>query len=554
MKNKRNGKHEKRIKKLAVACTLCAVILTVSTYAWFIGMRTVNVSGFDVNIATTESLYLSLNGEDWDYTVNINEENIVDAGYDGNTNKWSDLIPMSSVGKINDDSSRLTMFEKGSFTASPGGYRIMASKVENSGPEEANGYVAFDLFIKNLSGNKYYSFLADPKQNEEAIYLTPESQVIVSDAGVDAEKTGIENSVRIAFAQIGRVIATTGADADAVDYDDQIDEITGISCAGGGNVTSICTRDATIWEPNDTKHVQNAINWYEEACSTRKASPDGDTIEDDASYNVGTPCGTIEDGEFYPTYAVSGVIDETDQVDTYDGAEYNGYTASVSPTAADGKLVGVDTFRDSEKNLKGTKRPEFMYLAPNSITKVRVYIYLEGQDVDNYDFASLGRQITINFGFTKERFDGEDIDYEGPELPEEVQSVRETSYTQIGTVGNILPATVTYQDGKFSVPRAVNEFTFTDNNKSYRAIYNTRTGQTEPYYSYYEIASYNASNDVTSITPTGTGTVTYDANAHEFRIPLTDGTHGVTGFTFNDGSQNMTASYQTNKWSFVEKP
>ena len=548
MKNKRNGKHEKRIKKLAVACTLCAVILTVSTYAWFIGMRTVNVSGFDVNIATTESLYLSLNGEDWDYTVNINEENITTAGYDGNTNKWSDLIPMSSVGKINAASSRLTMFEKGSFTASHGGYRIMASEVQNSGPEEANGYVAFDLFIKNLSGNKYYSFLADPKQNEEAIYLTPESQVIVSDAGVDAEKTGIENSVRIAFAQIGRVIATTGANADADDYTAQIAKITGISCAGGGDVTSICSRDATIWEPNDTKHVDDAINWYSTACKKRT----GADITDEATF--GAACDPIVDGQFYPTYAVSGEIDETDQVDTYDGAEYNWWTNSISPNAPDGKLVGVDTFTDSEKIKKGTKRPEFMYLAPNSITKVRVYIYLEGQDVDNYDFASLGRQITINFGFTKERFDGEDVDYEGPELPEEVQSVRETSYTQIGTVGNILPATVTYQDGKFSVPRTVNEFTFTDSNKSYRAIYNTRTGEAEPYYSYYEIASYNASNDVTSITPTGTGTVTYDANAHEFRIPLTDGTHGVTGFTFNDGSQNMTASYQTDAWSFVETP
>ncbi len=548
MKNKRNGKHEKRIKKLAVACTLCAVILTVSTYAWFIGMRTVNVSGFDVNIATTESLYLSLNGEDWDYTVNINEENIVDAGYDGNTNKWSDLIPMSSVGKINAASSRLTMFEKGSFTASHGGYRIMASEVKNSGDEEADGYVAFDLFIKNLSGNKYYSFLADPKQNEEAIYLTPESQVIVSDAGVDAKKTGIENSVRIAFAQIGRVVATTGADAEADTYEEELALIRGISCDGGDGVTSICSRDATIWEPNDTKHVDNAINWYSTACKTRT----GADITDEASF--GAACKTIVDGQFYKTYAVSGEIDEKDQVDTYDGNEYNGWTNSISPTAADGKLVGVDTFRDTDKNLKGTERPEFMYLAPNSITKVRVYIYLEGQDVDNYDFASLGRQITINFGFTKERFDGEDVDYEGPELPEEVQSVRETSYTQIGTVGNILPATVTYQDGKFSVPRTVNEFTFTDSNKSYRAIYNTRTGEAEPYYSYYEIASYNASNDVTSITPTGTGTVTYDANAHEFRIPLTDGTHKVTGFTFNDGSQNMTASYQTNKWSFVETP
>ena len=62
----------------------------------------------------------------------------------------------------------------------------------------------------------------------------------------------------------------------------------------------------------------------------------------------------------------------------------------------------------------GVNRPEFMSLAPNSITKVRVYVYLEGQDVDNYDFASLGKQIKVSFGFTKERFFDTDINYDGP--------------------------------------------------------------------------------------------------------------------------------------------
>ena len=66
------------------------------------------------------------------------------------------------------------------------------------------------------------------------------------------------------------------------------------------------------------------------------------------------------------------------------------------------------------KNLTSTSRPTFMKLAPNSITKVRVYIWIEGQDVDNYDFASLGRKISINFGFTKERYTETDIDYSGP--------------------------------------------------------------------------------------------------------------------------------------------
>ena len=47
------------------------------------------------------------------------------------------------------------MYEKGSFTATPGGYRIMASEVPNKDANEAEGYVAFDLFIKNLSCNEY---------------------------------------------------------------------------------------------------------------------------------------------------------------------------------------------------------------------------------------------------------------------------------------------------------------------------------------------------------------------------------------------------------------
>ena len=69
------------------------------------------------------------------------------------------------------------------------------------------------------------------------------------------------------------------------------------------------------------------------------------------------------------------------------------------------------------KEIKGANRPTFMTLAPNSITKVRVYVYIEGQDIDNYDFASLGKKISINFGFTKERYNSEDVNYQGPAIP-----------------------------------------------------------------------------------------------------------------------------------------
>ena len=94
-------------------------------------------------------------------------------------------------------------------------------------------------------------------------------------------------------------------------------------------------------------------------------------------------------------------------------------------------------FTDTMKNLESTERPTFITLAPNSITKVRVYIYLEGQDVDNYDFASLGKKISVAFGFTKERFFDEDVPYSDQgtaTLPDDV--IKDKHYTEITTAGD----------------------------------------------------------------------------------------------------------------------
>ena len=407
----RNKRHVQRVKKLIVGCSLCAIILTVSTYAWFIGMKTVNVSSFDVTIAAIDSLSLSLDGEHWSETVEISKDTYNTNSYEGNTNSWGGdgLIPMSSVGDIDIASSRMILFEKGSLTTTYGGYRLMASQVTNtvSGNAEQKGYVVFDLFVKNLSGAEYYKDLN--KLNEEAIYLSLDSAVTVAENGGEAN-TGIENSVRVAFAQIGRVKATT----------ETVSTITGINCTGGGDVTGICAdRPAQIWEPNDKAHVENAINWYTTSCAKRT----GATVTDSGAYGSFGTCGEVKNGVAYNTYAVSGVIDEDDNVDVYDGADYNSYGGSTSATSAAGKLVAYDYFTDTEKNYEGTDRPTFITLAPNSITKIRVYIYIEGQDVDNYDFASLGKKISVQFGFTKERFFDEDVDYNSSNtatLPDDV--------------------------------------------------------------------------------------------------------------------------------------
>ena len=441
---KRNKKHEKRVKKLIVICVLSAIILTVSTYAWFIGMQTVSVNAFEVEIAAADGLALSVTGEKDSFsdtvTINGTTENIAEIKnkYSTNTNSWTSLEPISTVGAMNSDASRMVIYEKSSLTASAGGYRLLSEVLDNTTEGEANGYVAFDLFVKNLSGEAYYS--TNDVENEEAIYLTVDSNVSVSTSGV--ENTGIENSVRVAFAQIGRV----KSDAETA-------VIQGISCTDDSTnkVTGIC-RTATIWEPNDTKHVANAISWYNSSCGKRTA---------DTTFGAKGTCTSVTDGEFYETYAVNKAITENKkddnrdyEVDVYDGT-YNTYTQSTT----DGYLKNVDTITDSEKIKTGTSRPEFMTLAPNSITKVRVYVYIEGQDVDNYDFASLGKAITVNFGFTKERFYAEDINYDDdPELDADLYRNYRITY-EGSSQENVkdLPTGVTYKHSTttLTIPRTL---------------------------------------------------------------------------------------------------
>lgn len=382
----------KNPRKLLVICLFTAIILSVSTYAWFIGMQTVNITSFNVDISMSDSLLLSLDGENWTTEVAINQDMIQEISYEEHTNRWSKLIPISTIGQMDQSKSRMILYERTSFTATPGGYRLMANRINNTGFTEKDGYIAFDLFVRNFSGNEYITGLN--KDDEEGIYLNKSSEVVVSSNGVPG--TGIENSVRIAFSQIGRVSGVIT----------NTEIIRGISCnpAADSEITGICRTD-NIWEPNSTKHESNAINWYNTSCLSRTAA----NLTLHSSYNG--PCGTVLNGRYYPTYAVASKITSANRVDIYDGAEYNGYTNTSSSL-----LYKYPYFTDEMKNKQGTSRPEFMTLAPNSITKVRIYIYIEGQDIDNYEYAQVGKKIGIKFGFTKQRFENEDVDYNGPDI------------------------------------------------------------------------------------------------------------------------------------------
>lgn len=386
---KRAKKLRRKYNKLVFIIGLTAVICIVSTYAWFIGINVVSVQPIELSIKVSEGLLISTTAKDsasFTNTIDLDLENLVGTkltNYTTNKNAVpgeNGLKPISSVGKMDTTNSVLELYSKTSMTSTDGGYRIRANKIDNATTEGA-GYLAFDLFFKNASGNTYRSDY--DRSEDEGIYLNTSSSVTMSSSGTGGD--GMENAVRVAFMQIGRVDHKTGYGNVAQ----------GITCTSSDTVTGLCNvgaddthplgRGATfnIWEPNDTVHTADAVSHFSTICKKRGATGD----------YTGEVCDAFTTSQYVTTYALNNAIASSENVDVYDGL--NGYTQS--------KFTAMEYYTDTNKNADADTKTEFFYLAPNSITKVRVYLYLEGQDVDNYDLTSYGKTLKIQFSFSKNK-------------------------------------------------------------------------------------------------------------------------------------------------------
>ena len=386
-------KDRRRIKKiflLLITTIITGTVLVVETYAWFVGITTVSVNQFTVTVSTEKGLELSLDANTWqESTLTVTEAAVTTnlTTYTNKKNKWSNaLSPISSSGEMDGTNNVMKIFGKGSLVSTAGGYKLVSSQITNYNssshvPDEKDGYIVFDLFIRNGEGDQYTD------ADDEAIYLTTDSQVVITPTGTNPDGNpdyGLENSVRVAFAKIGR-IASSGATAAAAQA---------ITCSSAGG---LCSDQARIWEPNDTAHKAKLITYYNQACKNKTGET---SYGSNACTTLGTVSGTSVTGSVaVQTYTVGKAISASNNVDIYDGL--NGYTSSVGATNF---LRLTDTFTDTEKNQSGDARLAFLLLRANSITKVRIYIYLEGQDVDNYDLITKGKKMSVKFGLTKNKF------------------------------------------------------------------------------------------------------------------------------------------------------
>lgn len=181
-------------------------------------------------------------------------------------------------------------------------------------------------------------------ENEAPIYLTTNSGVTFK----DADDTGIKNATRIAFAVLGNTTS-----------DDTIGNIQGLNNGASSPVT--------IWEPNYDDHtsygVANARDTY--GIGTLHAGTGNDPVPYDGIKDEFATADNITLGNANATQSSENFQKVTPQIQTEVGfAEYK-------------QLITLS---------KG-------------ITKVRIYMWIEGQDVDCENNAS-GGNITFDLQFT----------------------------------------------------------------------------------------------------------------------------------------------------------
>ena len=400
----RSKKSSKKIQRLIFLMLITLVLGITATYAWFSTQRDVEIAGMRLNVEVAESLQISLDGERWTQSINIADMRQFYGTYretgsegfaifqakkvaDGGNQNYvpTELFPVSTAGEV---SGGKLQFVQGTIASNVDGTQSLTgitacseaditTDAEIDDKEDNNAdhpYLVFDMYLRNISAKE---------SGIDKLELNKESSVFINTATIDdtqqegkgQEGTGLEYSARVGFVIYGNTVSVTAQD----------DATLGTVGEQIRGITATNTEVAAIWEPNHTFHTQYVVN------------------------NNGR--GITALSQVVTTYGIKSAVAaqaEPNNKVTDINADTDANTDGIEDTNAN--LVAVKTFTTSYGNdlLTNQKKAitdtegNVIGLKPNQISKVRVYIWLEGQDPDCVDLASTGDKLNINLKLTKE--------------------------------------------------------------------------------------------------------------------------------------------------------
>ena len=395
--NERNSR--KRLNALILLVAFTAVLLIVSTYAWFSTQRNVNLSNLDGTVKVAEGLEISLDGSKWSNTIDFsqynNDQTVLKKLY-GETDHNiipTEMLPVSTLGSEEIGTGKEIKFYRGTNTDQIKLGEIKETKTTTgadntattaaTNPDIYPGYYAIDFFLENSSAET---------TGEDILQLGADSKIAVKASGNSS--VGLENTPRVAFALMKTDTDAAGASV-AVGAQATTQAVI-LAATTGANST---IKDVAIWEPNAEKHVEYIVT------NNNKVTF---SAGDQTAYNIPATNQFTDDLKM-PTYALkaSAVSKTFDNLYNWDGTTVTDIAKQItlqtdSTNGAIKNLLSVSTPATTVQSQTPTGTPTEFKIPKAQVCRVRMYIWLEGQDVDCINYASHGGGITVNVGLLKD--------------------------------------------------------------------------------------------------------------------------------------------------------
>ena len=372
---KKTKANKSKLNNLLVILVLTALLLVMSTYAWFTANRTVRVDSIDVYVSTSGGLQISSDADDWK-TVLTKEDliNAHDQGYTDEVNQLPVFMSPVSSAKVTSN-GKLDMYY-GSTTAdiddpssaTYGQYLLTSVKqtdkssygITDTGKYERGYYIAFDIFLRLDSA-------------DSDLYMSGSVRDTIDDTLTisDANELGLSNAARVAILKC--------PDSAVVEK----------SAARSTMLAIPTTGTAYLWEPNYDTHVATGVANYTSLFRTptsgaQTAWPSiyGVTVSTGAD-NAAVPYDGLK-SEFTEIALGNAIVEENP---TY-------VTRLSSGSGIDFQSKKSETVPSFD--LGGIKQ---------GVQKYRVYMWVEGQDIDCENEVS-GTNMVYNMKFSLNAFTG----------------------------------------------------------------------------------------------------------------------------------------------------
>ena len=331
LRKERNKRRKYRLLILLLILFGTGTMLATSTYAWFTSNTNVSVETLKVNIEAKNGIQISADGTKWKSIVQKSDLLGAHGGnYTAAVNQIPETLEPVSTAGIPDENGYLPMYygvvKTSASVANNGEYILTATKTT-----EIDNNVRTEAeqdTAKFIAFDLFFKVDADTP-----VYLVSGSGATTT----DTTDTGIKNASRIAFVNKGNT--SVGS---------ELATIQGLNAGASSTVT--------IWEPNFDVHTAAGVAHAKDV------------------YGITT---SQTGGALVPYAGVIAPITEENDILLGDAKEAKDSSKFKTVTPAKSTAAGFTDYVS-------------LFTLKKGVTKMRIYMWVEGQDVDCENNASGG--------------------------------------------------------------------------------------------------------------------------------------------------------------------